>query len=180
MNERSFPTEEAVNAWLAEHHDVSHASVAEVDQAAAAEAETSTLGKRAVLFSGLTHGPDSWGYIGNKPKYNLVERLAARMLLAAMSAGIKPFCPHFDEVRPLSVLCDPPSVVCLECAPTMVKRLINQPLRWQGLCDACGSRGGVMFFVQINLGNMLIAGNVCANCDRYMKGAVNDEQIGPL
>jgi hypothetical protein len=167
MNERRFPTEEEVSTWLADLHAVSHASVADLDQAAAAVEETSTVAEQVVrVVANL--GPDSWSYIGEAPTNPPLERLAARMLLAAMSAGITPFCPHVDQVRPLHVVCDPPSVVCTDCLATAARRVSSRPIRWQGQCDACGSPNALGFEVLLNFDHLLIEGNVCARCNRYL------------
>ena len=167
MNERRFPTEEEVNTWLADRHAASHGSVAKVDQVEAAAEETLTRTKKAARI-GLNLGLDASIHIGEESTNPLIVRLAARMLLTAKSAGVTPFCPHVDQVRPLYILCDPPSIVCTDCIATAAERMVGQPFRWEGQCDACGSRDA-LGHVMVNLDHMIIGGNVCAQCNPHFK-----------
>ena len=177
MGDRRFPADDEVDAWLAARHDRSRTSVAELDQADAAAAETSALGRRIVL-TGVTAGSGRWGYVSDAPNQP-GERFAARMYLAAQSAGIRPLCPHVNQARPLHVMCDPPSVVCTVCLPTEGDELMRQPFLWEGICDCCGSPGRVMFPVSISFGPLLISGNVCKRCTRLTQDAVTGSH-GPV
>jgi hypothetical protein len=159
---RRFPTDEEVEAWLAERHDASGVPVAVRDQVEAATRDTDAASAATV---NLGRSLGLHGHLASEgPLPRAADLLAARMLMAAQSAGIKRYCTHVDQATPLFVLCDPPSVVCRNCMGEMADEITGQPFRWEHVCDACGSEEGLMYAVATNIGHIQVAGNVCRRC----------------
>jgi hypothetical protein len=126
VSRRKFYSDAALNACL-EHFGAMNASdfpLAMADQMAAAGRDTFTLwnqyAERAEA-SGLSG--EATVITAHSSAITSADRRFLRMLLAALSANPERLCPHWREIRPQLVLCDPPAVVCQECAPTAIAGL---------------------------------------------------------
>ncbi|MFD6822484.1 SEC-C metal-binding domain-containing protein [Streptomyces sp. NPDC060085] len=102
---------------------------------------------------------------------NRLRRMARprlRMLLAALSAGAASLCPHTEQVRPLLLVCDPPSLNCTrpECATAADAERERLGIRWNHTCDACGRHVEMLTPHLLALGPLTISGHLCEACTR--------------
>jgi len=171
MRKRRFPTDAEVDRWIADHLadlDVIVAAYgpAKADQIQAASRDTMALSRRlAPLFSAgrIEFESDAPG-----PG----TRMAVRMYLAAESYGIRPACPHVETDRPLTLMCDPPTVSCTTCLPLILPGLMFRGFRFNHVCDHCGRQVKTLAAVAATLGCMMIHGHVCRPCKSAFLGAV--------
>ncbi|MET8803609.1 SEC-C metal-binding domain-containing protein [Streptomyces sp. NPDC004546] len=91
---------------------------------------------------------------------------AARMLFAALSSPPAYCCPHWGQIRPGVVVCDPPAFACLrpECLAALEVAEAQQGHRWDHECDACGQRTPMLWKNTRTIGPMCLLGHLCEAC----------------
>ncbi|KWT62845.1 hypothetical protein ADL21_06270 [Streptomyces albus subsp. albus] len=142
--------------------------VSTLDQLQAASREAGAMGQGMALAA-IAHG--GWALLGNCPKdTNLLRRMAKpplRMLLAAFSAGpVHHLCEHTRQIRPLLVLCDPPTLVCMQraCLARLEQTRETTRFLWDHQCDACGQPTETVTPHMTSLGPLTISGHLCDAC----------------
>jgi hypothetical protein len=178
---RRYPTEDEVDAWIASHIGSRERIEAEEGVAAAdqkrAAAEHGEAWIRAVAVAAVVEGIAPSAYINRRGSESLADdlglRRAARLYLVAASEGIRPLCAHVNEVRPVALFCDPPVVVCQECLPSMLDKIVALGFRHDHECDLCGAQVEMLCEHHTNIGSVSIAANVCESCrdegERWME-----------
>ncbi|MFF0015208.1 SEC-C metal-binding domain-containing protein [Streptomyces sp. NPDC005374] len=177
---RTFPDEAAVDDWIAanvrdEAEYDARTPVAVADQVKAATRQVNE-GARVFIPRAVASGAVPWGLTGRSssrlPGEDAQLRAAVRMYLAAESVGLRPLCEHTGQIRPMTVMCDPPVVVCVTCSP-LISRLVEKiGFFWEGVCDECGRRSPGMYAAMITMGHFMISGNICSTChDRALRVA---------
>jgi hypothetical protein len=92
-------------------------------------------------------------------------RGAIRQMMAALSAGVLPLCPHVQRIRPLIRVCDPPVVCCAGCLPSRCAIIEALGRRWDHQCDRCGVHVEKLTPLTIGgLGHITVDGHVCRSC----------------
>jgi hypothetical protein len=93
-----------------------------------------------------------------------------KMMLAAFSAGPTRLCAHTNQVRPMLLSCDPPSLVCMDraCIAKVVQHAQTAGYRWDHQCDLCGRRTKLVFPYLTTLGPLSINGHLCEPCTGEM------------
>ncbi|MER5384483.1 SEC-C metal-binding domain-containing protein [Streptomyces sp. NPDC002688] len=91
-----------------------------------------------------------------------------RMVLAALGAGAALLCPHTQQVRPMLLVCDPPSLNCMDpvCQAVAVIERERLGIRWNHTCDACGRHVEMLTPHLLALGPLSISGHLCETCTR--------------
>jgi hypothetical protein len=91
---------------------------------------------------------------------------AARMLLAAMSTPPAWTCPHFTQIGPGVVLCDPPMFACMQpdCLDAMSTAESKAGHRWDQECDACGKHTDILWKNTRTIGPTYLVGHLCKAC----------------
>lgn len=94
--------------------------------------------------------------------------VAARMAFVALPI-VEYKCEHIDaNPQPLVLCCDPPVLCCMVCYATeTVSAKIREGFHWDNQCDCCGVYCQYMVPVTINIGPLMVAGNVCLTCSAY-------------
>lgn len=172
MSARHFPDNDEVDEWIASRFlDETDADANPVvDQLKAATAD-SVNRFRANAPSMIAAGAAERYIEVSDPDRSKI-RGAVRQLMVALSAGVLPLCPHVQQIRPLILFCDPPSIVCTSCLPS--RRAVIETLghRWNHQCDRCGVHVQMLTPVSIGgLGHLTITGHVCRRC------AADDQRI---
>lgn len=151
--------------------------VATLDQLDAASREAARIGQGIAAQAVAAGGSAFLGTPGNDT--NLLRRMIRprlRMILAAFSAGAARLCPHTDQIRPQMLVCDPPSLNCMqpECMAraTSARGLLG--FQWEHECDACGKRVEILTPHLLALGPLSISGHLCAPCTRTTATAALD------
>jgi hypothetical protein len=170
MTTRRFPTEAEVDTWLAQHTapaDDPYWDTPAGDQAKAAAAEAEQKARQAIpvlVASGLAR----FGVIGGGPQAEPTtnNRAAACVYLAAASVGIRPGCPHVNQIRPFTLVCDPPTVICDGCLsqPGVVDRLMDGQFLFTDECDLCGASARMFRSLFLRVGGMQVVAHACRPC----------------
>lgn len=163
---RRFPTEREIDEWMTAHLvDSKQPLDAHMDQlkAAAYDADRRFVGGSV---HAVATGRAEWALVDTPGAHDVVphdaQRSAARAYLAAVSAGITPLCPHVNQIRPLTLLCDPPVVMCSSCAPRVLRT--PPPFHYDHQCDLCGAHSETLAEMGTMLGHIAIWGHVCPRC----------------
>ncbi|MEV6720579.1 hypothetical protein AB0M94_06565 [Streptomyces xanthochromogenes] len=176
MPVRHFLTDDQLDAILGGLADATALPVDLADQVAAAARETSGMGY-AMAIAAAAQGDKA--FLGALPS-DRASRFRAlrprlRMMLAALGGGITYQCDHADEIRPLYLFCDPPSLVCTQprCITEAGRNARKVGFRWDNQCDGCGRPAQTVFPSLATLGPLTISGHVCKPCaDEMGKTAV--------
>jgi hypothetical protein len=173
MSERHFPDDAEIDQWISSYvYDGNNASPV-LDQIKAATADSINRFRAnapGMVASGLA---DRYFEVPDPDRTKI--RGAVRQLMAALSAGVLPLCPHVQQIKPQILLCDPPVVVCRGCFAS--RRAVIETLghRWNHQCDRCGCHVQQLTPVSIGgLGHITITGHVCGRCaseDQRQAGA---------
>lgn len=99
-----------------------------------------------------------------------VVRPRLKMLLAAYSAGVTRLCAHTEQVRPLLLSCDPPSLVCMDraCISKVDQHVKATGYRWDHQCDLCGRHAELVFPYLATLGPLSVNAHLCQPCTDEM------------
>ncbi|MFB7289009.1 SEC-C metal-binding domain-containing protein [Actinacidiphila glaucinigra] len=89
-----------------------------------------------------------------------------KMLIAAHSAGVTHLCEHTQQIRPLLLSCDPPSMVCMTpaCIAKVDEHAKATGFHWDHQCDGCGQPTEVVFPYLTTFGPLTISGHLCKPC----------------
>ncbi|MEV5353278.1 SEC-C metal-binding domain-containing protein [Streptomyces sp. NPDC052693] len=172
MPERTFLTNEQLDHLLATMPGPDTLPVSTRDQLQAATRENGVNGQSMALAAVAAGG---WALLGKAPKdTGLLRRMVKprlRMLLAAFSAGtVTRLCEHTMQIRPVIVLCDPPTIVCTQ--PACIARLSatreTAQFLWDHQCDCCGKHSEIVTPHLAGFGPVNISGHLCAECTDMM------------
>lgn len=91
---------------------------------------------------------------------------AARMLFAATSTPAAWACPHWKQIAPAMILCDPPMFSCMriDCRRAMAEAEPRAGHRWDHECDACGKRTELLWKSAQSVGPTYLIGHLCKAC----------------
>lgn len=159
--------------------------VATLDQFDAASREAAQIGQ-ALAAHAVTDGGHA--FIGtpgrDTAKLRRMIRPRLRMLLAAFSGGAARLCPHTDQIRPQLLVCDPPSLNCMQPACVAAATVERQRLgiQWDHQCDGCGRPAEILTPYLLALGPLSISGHLCATCSRDVGTTTLDavDNVQPL
>jgi hypothetical protein len=173
MTGRQFPDDHEIDQWLASYaYDGNDASPV-LDQLKAATADSINRFRAnapGMVASGLA---DRYLEVPDPDRSKI--RGAVRQMMAALSAGVLPLCPHVQQIRPQILLCDPPVVVCRGCFASRRNVIETLGHRWNHQCDRCGVHVQMLTPVSIGgLGHLTITGHICGRCaddDQHQAGA---------
>lgn len=89
-----------------------------------------------------------------------------KMMLAAFSAGIIHQCEHTQQIRPMLLACDPPSLACMRpaCLASIDENTKRVGFNWDGQCDGCGQPAETVYPYLTTLGPLSISGHLCTAC----------------
>ncbi|GAA2972266.1 SEC-C metal-binding domain-containing protein [Streptomyces enissocaesilis] len=107
------------------------------------------------------------------PRRKAMIRPRLRMMIAALGAGVTSLCEHTQQIRPLLLSCDPPTLVCMQpaCIAKVDQNAQRQGFRWDNHCDGCGRPTEVVFPYMTTLGPLSISGHLCKPCSTEMTSA---------
>lgn len=186
--DRTFLPDDVIDAFL-------HASADYVESLGAPvldQLDAATRGLNELLPSAMVHAAEA----GERVTYaHLPEDVAdrkrvmvpaARMLFAAMSTPPAWTCPHWKQIAPGMVLCDPPMFACMrpECRHAMVAAESKAGHRWDHECDACGKRTDLLWKNARTVGPTYLIGHLCKACieggqlDMDVYGKDVSQQVG--
>lgn len=143
--------------------------VAALDQLEAATQEAALIGN-AMASSAVAAG--GWAFLGtpgtDTARLRRMVRPRLRMMLAAFSAGAERLCPHTDQIRPQLLVCDPPTISCMDqaCMDAAARARVRLGFRWDNECDACGRRVEMLTPHLMAMGPLSISGHLCSPCSR--------------
>ncbi|MEV6835538.1 SEC-C metal-binding domain-containing protein [Streptomyces sp. NPDC051133] len=172
MTARHFLTDEQLDEIMGTMPGPDALPVATLDQLQAATREASALGQNMALAAIARGG---WAFLGDAPKdVALIRRMVKprlRMLLAAFSTGhVTHLCDHTRQIRPVLILCDPPTLVCMQ--PACITRLQQSreatQFLWDHHCDCCGQHTETVTPHLTSLGPLSISGHLCRACTALM------------
>ncbi|MEU1556941.1 SEC-C metal-binding domain-containing protein [Streptomyces scabiei] len=151
--------------------------VATLDQLDAASREAAHIGQALAAHAVTAGGHAFLGTPGrDTAKLRRMIRPRLRMLLAAFSGGAARLCPHTDQIRPQLLVCDPPSLNCMQpaCMAAAGAERERIGIRWNHQCDACGQHADILTPYLLALGPLSITGHLCATCSRDVGTAALD------
>lgn len=184
--DRTFLPDDAVEAFLHASNDYVTAlgapALAQIDASARdlAEALPTVMVRAAEAGQQVTyaHLPED---VANRKR---VVIPAVRMVLAAMSTPAAWICPHFAQISPGMIFCDPPIFACMraECLRKAQAVEAEAGHRWEQQCDACGNQVDELWPVVRTVTLMSVTGHLCKACveggqldvDVYGKGVVRE------
>lgn len=160
---RRFPAETQVDAWIAAHIATTAAASPKWDQIIAA---THDNGREfaGMAMHGVAGGQFRYAFIDRSGYSEYALRAAVRMYLAAESAGIKAMCAHVRQIRPLVLMCDPPTVTCRECLRLVAPKIKSLGFCWNQTCDRCGRYSPEVASAGQTLGHLTLIGHICMQC----------------
>jgi len=172
--ERTFLTDDELDELVAALPSPESMPVATVDQMQAA---TRDLAGRApsMALSAISKG--GWAYLGPSPQdpdvSRQLNRARLRMAMAAFSAGVRHLCGHTRQIRPLLLICDPPSLVCMDLACLTAARddCEAASFRWDNHCDSCGTHTETVTPHLSALGPLTISAHLCRACVAAVEAA---------
>ncbi|MFM9595797.1 YecA family protein [Streptomyces scabiei] len=159
--------------------------VATVDQLDAASKEAAQINLALALHAVADGGHAFVGTPGrDTTRLRRMIRPRLRMLLAAFTADAVRLCPHTEQIRPQLLVCDPPSLSCMQaaCMATAASERERLGIQWNHQCDACGRRTEILTPHMLVLGPLSISGHLCATCTRDTATAALDavDHVQPL
>lgn len=172
MTVRQFPTDAELDELMGALPSPDALPVSTLDQLQAATREAGALGQNMALAAIARGG---WALLGDAPKdVALIRRMVKprlRMLLAAFSSGhVTHLCEHTRQIRPVLILCDPPTLVCMQ--PACIARLQQTreatQFLWDHHCDCCGQHTETVTPHLTSLGPLSISGHLCGACTALM------------
>lgn len=167
MTGRRFPTDEQLDALMDALSDPDMLPVATLDQLQAANREMAGMGQSMALHAVAQGG---WAFLGTPPEDAALLRRMLRprlkMLLAAFSAGVTHLCDHTRQIRPLLLLCDPPTLVCMQPACLAKAEQTGRTMgpQWDNHCDGCGEHTAIVTPHLTALGPLSVSGHLCQPC----------------
>jgi hypothetical protein len=151
--------------------------VATLDQFDAASREAMQIGTALAAYAVAAGGHAFLGTTGTDPaRLRRMVRPRLRMLLAAFSGGATRLCAHTGQIRPQLLVCDPPSLNCMQpaCVAAATVERQRAGIQWDHQCDACGRRTEILTPYLLALGPLSISGHLCAPCSRDVGTAALD------
>jgi hypothetical protein len=116
-------------------------------------------------------------FLGTEPDdralWRRLVRPRLRMMLATFSAGVTSLCGHTQQIRPMLLSCDPPTLVCMQpaCLAKVDQNAKTAGFRWDNHCDGCGHRTEKVFPYLTAFGPLSISGHLCQACADEMAEA---------
>lgn len=171
MPSRRFLTDTELDHVIAALPHPDTFPIAALDQMDAATADMAGM-SQAMLVAAVARGDNA--HLGVMPddlaKRKLMVRPRLKMLLAAFSAGVTHLCEHTQQIRPLLLSCDPPSLVCMQpsCMAKVDENAKAAGFNWDHHCDGCGRPAEVVFPYLTTFGPLSISGHLCERCKRGM------------
>ncbi|MFJ9376116.1 SEC-C metal-binding domain-containing protein [Streptomyces sp. NPDC101455] len=141
--------------------------VAARDQLGAASKEAEQIGRSLAVQAVAAGGHAFLGTpCQDTDRLRPMLRPRLRMILAALSAGAVHLCPHTQQVRPQLLVCDPPSLSCMEPECLAVASIERERLgiRWTHRCDGCGRHVEMLTPHLLTLGPLSVSGHLCQTC----------------
>lgn len=174
MPQRTFLTDEQLDELMGSMPGPDALPVHTRDQLQAANRDNSILGQNMAMAALAAGG---WALVGAAPKdTELLRRMVKprmRMLFAAFSAGrVNRLCEHTQQIRPTLVLCDPPTLVCMQpaCIDQLQATRETTQFLWDHHCDCCGQHTEIVTPHLAALGPISISGHLCNACTAEMTG----------
>ncbi|MEU8855720.1 SEC-C metal-binding domain-containing protein [Streptomyces sp. NPDC048556] len=141
------------------------------------DAATRDMGEMAITVAATATARGDHAFLGvlpeDLPRRKAMMRPRLRMMLAAFGAGVTSLCEHTQQIRPLLLSCDPPTLVCMQpaCLAKVDRNAQQQGFRWDHHCDGCGKPTDVVFPYMTTLGPLSISGHLCEPCSTEMASA---------
>lgn len=171
MTDRRFLDDTELDRILDALPDPTAIPVGMLDQLAAATADMAGM-SRTMLVDAVARGDNA--HLGVLPD-DLTQRKAVirprlKMLFAALSAGITHQCEHTQQIRPMLLACDPPSLVCMQpaCLAGVDETTKRVGFNWDGQCDGCGQPTELVSPYLTTFGAISISGHLCDACKDVM------------
>lgn len=167
MPDRQFLADDELDKILDAISTPDALPVAMLDQIDAATRDMAGM-SYAMAAGAVSRG--NWAFIGTPPDDLALRRRMVRprlkMALAAFSAGVTHLCPHTQQIRPLLLSCDPPSLVCMQraCVAKVDQFAKATGFRWDNHCDCCGTYAEIVTPYLTACGPLSVSGHLCQAC----------------
>lgn len=171
MASRRFLADTELDRILDTLPDPTEFPIATLDQIDAAANDMAGMSRTMLLGAAARGNNAHLGVLPDDPtQRKAVIRPRLKMLLAALSAGITHQCEHTQQIRPMLLACDPPSLVCMqpECLASVDENTKRVGFNWDGQCDGCGQPTELVSAYLTTFGAISISGHLCDACKDAM------------
>ncbi|MEU8906532.1 SEC-C metal-binding domain-containing protein [Streptomyces mirabilis] len=184
MVSRRFLTDAELNSVMDHLPDPDVMPIGMLDQIDAASRDTAGM---SCTMAAAAAARGDRAFLGTLPddlaRRRGMVRPRLKMMLAAFSARPAHLCGHTNQVRPMLLSCDPPSITCMQpaCLAKVDEAVRTTGYRWDHQCDACGHRVDLVYPYLTTLGPLSISGHLCKPCTEAMtEGSTQVADIGDV